>query len=355
MISGNPATPPNSLGAAQNDPASPDSGSWKGRAIKVLKAVGLFVSGVVALPVVILATGVYLVATLLGAVFVVPAIPSLFDNIIQAEDASESDSQSPTDDGDKEEVLGYIGTCPITRNSTYESVSGHFREEMFYRNPSDPVNTTRSERGNEIPGNRYKPGLADLEMCKIKLRLGQAEVNTVLSLIFYHCLKDCRDLTHPREQLDILKVKEPFDDKLFLELAQILRVEQSIINGHQRIDKSEKIALLERAYKQLAEVPELQRNSICKLKEDFENINQNLHAFVLPDSLISESDAVSDIDIATMKEHVDAFDALLSRIDKSAIAELIRADEKLKRRMSKAAEAVQKCRNILHKPHRKWS
>ena len=353
MISGNPTTPPNSLRASQNDPASPDSGSWKGRAIKVLKAVGLVVSGVVALPVVILATGVYLVATLLGAVFVVPAIPSLFDNINQAEDASESDSQSPTDDDDKEEVLGYIGTCPITRNSTYESISAHFREHDYVI--PNFINTTRSERGNESPGNRYKPGLADLETCKTKLRRGQDEVDIVLKRIFLHCLTNFPDLTHPREQLDILKTKEPFDDELFLELAQILRVEQSIINGHQRIDKSEKIALLERECIQLEEVHELQRNSICKLKTDFGNIYQNLHAFVLPDRLISESDSASDIDIATMKEHVDAFDSLLSRINKSAIAELIRVDEELKRRMSKAAEAVQKCRNIFHKLHRKWS
>lgn len=353
MISGNPTTPPNSLEAAQNDPVSFDSGSWKGRAIKVLKAVGLFVSGVVALPILVVATGIYLVATVCGAIYVVSGLPSLFDNISKAVDASESDSQSPTDDGDKEEVLGYIGTCPITRNSTYESISGHLRDHDYVI--PNFINTTRSERGSESPGNRYRPGLADLETCKTKLRRGQGEVGIVLNHIFLHCLTDFPDLTHPREQLDILKTKEPFDDKLFLELAQILRVNQSIINGHQRIDKSEKIALLEREYKQLEEIPELQRNDIPKLMADFGKINQNLKSFVLPDRLIRESDSVSDIDIATMKEHVDAFDSLLSRIDKSAIAELIQADEELKRRMSDAAEAVQKCRNILHKPRRKWS
>ncbi|MBO9495038.1 hypothetical protein J7438_13215 [Thalassotalea sp. G20_0] len=226
---------------------------------------------------------------------------------------------------------------------------------MFYQSPSDPVNTTRSERGNESPavspgespGNGFRPDLAGLEMCKIELSYGQGEVGIVLNQIMLHFLTDCHDLTHPREQLDILKTKEPFDDRLFLELAQLLRVNQSIINGHQSIDESEKIALLEREYKQLEDKHNVQKNHAVKLKADLQNIKQNLKAYVLPDRLIGEPDPVSDIVIATMKEHVDAFDSLLSRINKSVIAELILADEKLQRGMSKAAKAVQKYRNIF--------
>ncbi|MBO9481831.1 hypothetical protein [Salinisphaera sp. G21_0] len=147
--------------------------------------------------------------------------------------------------------------------------------------------------------------------------------------------------------MDILKTKEPFDDKLFLELAQLLRVDQLIINDHQRIDKSEKIALLEREYKQLKEVSEVQQNHTLKLMADLDNIKDNLKSFVLPDRSIRVPDPVSDIERAIMKEHLDAFDSLLSRINKSVIAELIRADEELQRSMSKAAKAVQKCRNIF--------
>ena len=345
MISGNPIPAQYGLGAAQDGSASPGSGIWLGRAIKVLKGVTCFVSGVAAIAT--LAAGFYVVAAVCGAVFAVSGLSLLFDNINQAEDASESDSQSPTDDCDKEEVLGHLGTYPLTGKSTYEDISAHYRERMFSRSPSAPVNTTRSERGNESSGNRFRPGLVHLETCKTELRRGQGEVGIVLNQILLNCTTGYRDLTHPRKQLDILKTKEPFDDKLFLELAQLLRVDQPIIDGHQRIDKSEKIALLEREYKQLKEVPEVQQNHALKLMADFQNIKQNLKTYVLPDRSIRVPDPVSDIEIATMKKHVDAFDSLLSRIDISAIAELIQADEELQRRMSKAAEAVQKCKNIF--------
>ncbi|MGO0305333.1 hypothetical protein ACTL6P_01805 [Endozoicomonas acroporae] len=333
MISGAPITPQNSLGAAQDDPTSTGFGNWLGRTIKVLKGVTCFVSGVAA--VAALATGFYVVAAVCGAIFAVSGLSLLFGKSHNDVEPSGASPQSPSDDPDDS---GAVELCSTDQSEPVSQVATH----KTYT-PAD-YTTSPVYRGAPTP---VRPGLVDLETCKSELHHGQGEVGIVLNHIFLNCLTDHRDLTHPWKQLDILKTKEPFDDKLFLELAQLLRVDQLIINDHQRIDKSEKIALLEREYKQLKEVPKVQQDHTLKLIADLNNIKDNLKSFVLPGRSFRVPDPVSDIDRATMTEHVDAFDSLLSRIDKSAIAELIRADEELKRRMSDAAEAVQKCRNIF--------
>ncbi|WBA81216.1 hypothetical protein [Endozoicomonas sp. GU-1] len=333
MISGAPITPQNSLGAAQNDPASTGSGSWLGRAIKVLKAVTCFVSGVAA--VAALSTGFYVVAAVCGAIFAVSGLSLLFGNSHNKVDPSGASLQSLSDDPDD---TGAVELCSTDQSEPVSQLATHKTHS-----PAD-YTTSSVYRGAPTP---VRPGLDDLETCKLELHRGQGEVGTVLNHIFIHCLTNAPDLFNPRKQLDILINKEPFDDKLFLELAQLLRVDQLIINGHQRIDKSEKIALLEREYQQLKEVPKVQQDHTLKLMADLDNIKQNLKSFVLPDRSIRVPDPVSDIERAIMKEHLDAFDSLLSRINQSIIAELIRADEELQRSMSKAAKAVQKCRNIF--------
>lgn len=348
MISGNPIPTQPGLGATQDDPISSGAGCWNGRTVKVLAAVTCLVSGVIA--VATLATGFYVVGAVFGAICVVSGLTLLFGNSKNAVDTSEFDSQSLSDDYDEEAV--YPGR---TLSERYQDIFSHYQ---LYRNPSAPVTTMRSERVNESPNvspdNGLRPGPVHLQMCKQELRRGQIAANGLLGQILINITaKGSPDLTDPRNKLDILKTKEPFDDDMFLELAKLLGADQPVIVGHQRIDKSKKIELLERLIRQPKELLEVQQKQALSLMAESQTIKQNLEIYAPKDRLSRLPDPVSDIEIATMKEHVDAFDTLLSRIGRSSLNQMIHADHDMQDSMSRAVKAVQECKNILNRTNRK--
>ncbi|MBO9481832.1 hypothetical protein [Salinisphaera sp. G21_0] len=120
MISEAPITPPNSLGAAQDDPASTGSGRWLGRAIKVLKAVPCFVSGVAA--VAALSTGFYVVAAVCGAIFAVSGLSLLFGNSHNNVDPSGASLQSLSDDPDD---TGAVELCSTDQSEPLSQLATH--------------------------------------------------------------------------------------------------------------------------------------------------------------------------------------------------------------------------------------
>ena len=344
MIADNPIHTQNGLGAAQDDPASSGSGSWLGRTIKVLKGVACLVSGVAAFAA--LASGSYALAAVLGVVFAVSGLSMLFGSSNNAEELSGDSSQSPPDNRDDPDAVhlyraatsDFVTPASIRDTSTHHS-PGHHRP--------DPVTKMRSAIVDASPDNGLRLPPHKLVGCQLSLNSGLRAVSGALQQMLMHSsMPRCSSILI-RRNLDTLKTKEPFDEQIFLETAELLRVDQSTINDHQRIDKSEKIALLEREYKQLKEVPEVQRKQALSLMADFKTIEQNLESYSQGARLSFLPDPVPENEITTMKDHVDALDALLSRIGKSALNQLIQADDELQDKMSEAAEAVQKCKNIF--------
>ncbi|MGI2030144.1 hypothetical protein [Endozoicomonas acroporae] len=184
--------------------------------------------------------------------------------------------------------------------------------------------------------------------CQLSLKEGFSAVSNALqTMLLRSSMPRCPPSL--RKGLDILKTKEPFDDKLFLELARLLRAAPSVIAGHQEVDKSVKIDVLEGLYHQLKSVPPVQLKKAHSLRAHLETIKQNFERYAPEDRLCYLPDPVPEHEAAQMKGYMDALDTLLSDIDKSALGLLVKDHVSLQKQLSDAAEAVQTCKYILNR------
>ena len=344
MISDNPVHGQNGLVARQDDSAPSGSGSWLGRAIQVLKGVTCVVSGVAA--VVALASSAYALATVLGLISVVTGLSLLFGSSNNAGESSGQSSQSSPDDYDDDDVdLDDMDYTEFVKPVSPRTVSYHVSEPADPR-PA-PVTKMSSSTVSASPDNDMRLPVHKLLGCQMSLENGHRAVFGALQQMFMHCsMPRCSSILE--RNLDTLRTKEPFDEYIFVETAELLHADQSVIDGHQGLDKSTKIQLLEDLYKQQTKVPKVQLqhaktqlDNLATIKQDFESYAPIARMNLLPDP-------VPEHEITLMKKHVAALETLLSNTNKF-LDLLIEADDSLQAKMSEADAAVQKCKNILDK------
>ncbi|WP_257293887.1 hypothetical protein [Endozoicomonas sp. YOMI1] len=187
-----------------------------------------------------------------------------------------------------------------------------------------------------------------LVKCQISLENGYIEVFGALHrMLLLSSMSRCSSIL--RKNLDILKTKEPFDEQIFLESAELLHADQSVIDDHQQHDKSVKIQLLEDLYRQRNDEPAEQRKHATSQMANLETIKQNFESYAPLDRLSCLPDPVPEHETAQMKDHVDALDTLLSSIDRGPLGPLIKADDSLQGMLSKVNAAVQECKNSLNR------
>lgn len=214
--------------------------------------------------------------------------------------------------------------------------------------PSAAVTKTRPATVEASPDNGMRLPMHKLVECQLSLNKGFSVVSNALqTMLLRSSMPRCPPSL--RKGLDILKTKEPFDDKLFLELARLLRADSSVITGHQEVDKSVKIDVLEGLYHQLKSVPPVQQKQALSLRSHLETIKQNFERYAPEDRLCCLPDPVPEHEAAQMKGYMDALDTLLYDINKSAPGLLVKDDVSLQEKLSRAAEAVQTCKYILNR------
>ncbi|WBA84167.1 hypothetical protein [Endozoicomonas sp. GU-1] len=371
MISGAPITPQNSLGAAQNDPATTGSGSWLGRTIKVLKGVTCFVSGVAA--VAALATGFYVVAAVCGAIFAVSGLSLLFGKSHNKVEPSGASPQSPSDDPDdsgavelcstdQSEPVSQVELCSTGQSEPVSQVATHNTHI-----PADPL-TNPVYRGSSVPLQPVNPptvnvstnngeGLmstTELLRCDSELHDVVRNVRFVLEAMRMNSLTGLSGSDYGQRIVD-LRANEPFDEKLFLLLAKNLKVEKSVIDSHQQTDKAVKIELLEKLVEQQEEGLQAQLQHANNHMVNLENLEKDLERYSLVRRINSIPDPVPENEVAQMNRHLDALDTLLADIRKcSPPGCFIDSDGFLQRRLSELEAVISKCRNILNGTDRKY-
>ncbi|MGI2030145.1 hypothetical protein ACTL6P_01800 [Endozoicomonas acroporae] len=356
MISGNPIPVQNGLGTAQDDPASSGSGSWLGRAINVLKAVTCFVSGVAA--VAALSTGFYVVAAVCGAIFAVSGLSLLFGNSHNNVDLSGASLQSPSDDP---EDTGAVELCstdqsePVSQLATHKShTPSDYTTSSVYRGAPTPVKTMNPPTVNVSTNNgRGLLPKAELVRCNNVLDDGIRNVHVALDAMRLYSLS-ANSPSFYRKHIGTLRSSEPFDEDLFLLLAKRLKVDKTVINGHQQLDKAVKIDLLEKLVEQQKDVPQVQLQHVKTQMVNLENLKEDLQRHSPLLEISSIPDPVPESKVSHMKRHVDALDTVLANIRKRSLADLIDADDSLQERLSEADAAIEKCRNILNGTDRKY-
>ena len=369
MISGNPIPAQNGLGTAQDDPASTGSGNWLGRAINVLKAVTCFVSGVAA--VAALSTGSYVVAAVCGAIFAVSGLSLLFGNSHNKVGPSGASPQSPSDDPDD---TGAVELCSTDQSEPVSHLASHlathnthtpadYTTSTVYRGAPTPVKTmspptpvkTMSPPTVNVSTNNGRGLLpkAELVRCHSSLDDGVRNVHVALDAMrLYSLSADSPSLY--RKHIGTLRSSEPFDENLFLLMAKRLKADESVIDGHQQLDKAVKIDLLEKLVEQLKDVPKVQLGHVKTQMVNLENLKEDLQRHSPLLNISSIPDPVPESNVSHMKRHVDALDSVLANIRKRSLADLIDADDSLHERLSEADAAIKKCRNILNGTDRKY-
>ncbi|WBA84168.1 hypothetical protein [Endozoicomonas sp. GU-1] len=356
MISGNPIPAQNVLGTAQDDPASTGSGSWLGRAINVLKAVTCFVSGVAA--VVALSTGFCITAAVCGAIFAVSGLSLLFGNSHNNMEPSGESLQSLSDDPDDTGAVELCSTDQsepvsqvVTRNTYTPS---HYTTSTVYRGAPTPVKTMSPPTVNDSTNSgRGLLPKAELVRCNNLLDDGIRNVHVALDAMrLYSLSADSPSLY--RKHIGTLRSSEPFDENLFLLMAKRLKADESVIDGHQQLDKAVKIDLLEKLVEQLKDVPKVQLGHVKTQMVNLENLKEDLQRHSPLLNISSIPDPVPESNVSHMKRHVDALDSVLANIRKRSLADLIDADDSLHERLSEADAAIKKCRNILNGTDRKY-
>ncbi|MBO9481836.1 hypothetical protein [Salinisphaera sp. G21_0] len=356
MISGNPIPAQNGLGTAQDDPASTGSGIWLGRAIKALKGVTCFVSGVAAIAA--LAAGFYVAAALCGAVFAVSGLSLLFGNSHNNIEPSGASPQSPSDDPDD---TGAVELCSTDQSEPVSHLATHnthtpadYTTSTVYRGAPTPVKTMSPPTVNVSTNNgRGLLPKAELLRCHSSLDDGIRNVYVALDAMRLYSLS-ADSPSFYRKHIGTLRSSEPFDEDLFLLLAKRLKVDQSVIDGHQQLDKAVKIDLLEKLVEQHKDVPQVQLGHVKTQMVNLENLKEDLQRHSPLLNISSIPDPVPESNVSHMKRHVDALDTVLANIRKRSLADLIDADDSLHERLSEADAAIKKCRNILNGTDRKY-
>ena len=347
MIADNTIHAQHGLGASQDYSQTSGAGSWLGRTIQVLKVVTCLVSGAAA--VAAWASGLYALSAVFGLVSVVSGFAMLFGSSKHTVESSGASLQSQSGDSDEIEAFDPKST----------DQSGLVTPTYIYNTPSSvnqsaaPFTEMRPSTvyANPDYGSRLPP--AELLRCQHSLEDGHREVFAALDAMRLYSSPDCC-LSVYKKHINILRTKEPFDDKTFLDLARYLAADQSVIDGHRHLNKSEKIQLLEGLYRQLENIPALQLRYANAQLVNLENIKRSFELYTEGARLCSLSDPVPDNEMVQMKQHVDALDTLLSSVRRGSLGLLVDTHDSLQDRLSKAAEAIKRCRSILNRTDRKW-
>ena len=234
-----------------------------------------------------------------------------------------------------------------THNTPPHNISTHHSPGTAYQ-CSASVTEMRSVTVEASPDNGMRLPMHKLVECQLSLKKGFSVVSDALQkMLLRSSMPRCSSILS--RNLNTLKTKEPFDEQIFLVTAKLLRADPSVIAGHQQLDKSVKIELLEDLYRQLKDVPAVQRKQAFSQRAHLETIKQNFERYAPEDRLCCLPDPVPEHEAAQMKGYMDALDTLLSDIDESALGLLVEDDVSLQEKLSNAAEAVQTCKYILNR------
>lgn len=349
MIADNPIHAHHGLGTAQDHSAASGSGSWLGRAVRALKVVTCLVSGVAA--VAAWASGLYALSAVFGLVSVVSGLAMLFGSSKHAVESSGASLQSQSgaslqsQSGDSDEIEAFDPESTdqsklVTPAYTYNTPSSVYQSAA-------PVTEMRPATVYASPdyGSRLSPD--ELLRCQFSLRNGHMDVSVALDAMRLYSRPDCC-LSSYVKAINNLRTSEPFDNQTFLELAEWLDADQSVIDGHRNLNKSEKIQFLEDLYREREGIPALLLRHANSQLTSFENIKRSFDDYARVSRKCRFSNPVPDNEMVQMKQHVDAFDSLLSTVRGGPLGLLIDDHDNLKDRLSKADEAIKTCRNILN-------
>ncbi|WP_257284014.1 hypothetical protein [Endozoicomonas sp. SESOKO1] len=351
MIAGNPIPAQNGLGVAQKDPAFSGSRAWLGRTVRVLEVATCLMS--VGITCAALANGFHDVAAVSGAAVVVSGLSLLSCKCHNHEELSEASLQSaPVNPDDSCTVELYStdqskSVAPVATHKIH--ISPDYTTIPVYRGASAPVAAMSPAAVNVSTNNAVGlMSMLDLYRCARALDEGITMLDLALDTMRLYSSPSSSQ-SFFRKQISNLETKEPFDEKKFLFLVNLLEVGQSAINDHRQLDKAAKIQWLEELAHQRKDMPLVQRQlqhaktqiaNLKNIEEDFRRSSPLLRFSSIPDP-------IPDNEVAQIKDHVDALEALLVNIRSCQLCFLIDAHDSLQEWLSEADNEIKKCRKIF--------